>query len=83
LRERSRPKDYAAQAAFLCQNMAFQRFLESKGAGGTIADAQAADTRMKGLLAITSKRDINTDERARRAFLSLRADFETWKRGAA
>lgn len=83
LRERSRPKDYAAQAAMLCQNTGFQRFLEGKGAGGTVADAQAADTRMKGLLAITSKKDINTDERARRAFLSLRTDFETWKRGAA
>jgi hypothetical protein len=83
LRERSRPKDYAAQAAMLCQNTAFQLFLEGKGAGGSIADAQAADTRMKGLLAITSKKDINTDERAQRAFLSLRADFKTWKGGAA
>ncbi len=77
-----RPKDYAANAAMLCQEAVFHRFLEIKSGGEVIADKQAADARMKELLAIDSKKKINTDDRARQAFLSLRAEFEAWKRGA-
>ncbi|RKD61537.1 hypothetical protein [Rhizobium sp. WW_1] len=77
-----KPKDYAANAAILCQGELFHRFLEVKSDGEVIADKQAADARMKELLTIKSKKEINNDERAREAFLSLRAEFELWKRGA-
>jgi hypothetical protein len=77
-----KPKDYAANAAILCQGELFHRFLEIKSDGEIIADRQAADARMKDLLAIKSKTEINKDERAREAFLSLRAEFNAWKRGA-
>ena len=83
LESESPAKNYEANAAILCQGAAFHRFLEIKSGGEVIADKQAADTRMKELLGIASKKDINTDERARQAFLSLRAEFEAWMRVTA
>jgi hypothetical protein len=74
-------KNYSAQAAMLLSDRAFQRFLEGKGAGGPVRDNGAADTRLKSLLAISSKSQINTVERARAAFLALRGEFDAWKRG--
>ncbi|MFT2213098.1 hypothetical protein ACLJYM_14540 [Rhizobium giardinii] len=74
-----RAKDFAAQAAMLCQSVSFRRFLETKG--GPVADAQAADTRLKGLLSITSKKQLNDDEAARKRFLSLRGDYDFWMKG--
>jgi hypothetical protein len=76
-------KNYSAQAAMLLSDRAFQRFLESKGAGGPVRDKGSADTRLKSLLAISSKSQINTVERAQAAFLALRGEFEAWKRGGA
>jgi hypothetical protein len=80
---KAQEKNYSAQAAMLLSDRSFQRFLEIKGAGGPVRDKASADTRLKSLLAISSKRQINADERACRAFLALRADFEAWKRGAS
>ncbi|MBW9062395.1 hypothetical protein JNB71_03590 [Rhizobium herbae] len=74
-----RRKDFAAQAAMLCQSGSFQRFLGTKG--GPVADKQAADTRLKGLLSITSKKQLNDDEAARKRFLSLRGDYDFWMKG--
>lgn len=73
--------DFAAQAAILCQKISFHRFLETKGAGGAIASEQAADTRLKGLLAIDSKKQLNDDADALARFKALRADYDLWMRG--
>ncbi|MFB2562446.1 hypothetical protein [Rhizobium sp. IMFF44] len=81
MRRKTAEKDYAAQASMLLSDRGFQRFLESRGAGGQVRDKTAADTRLKSLLAIRSKREINTDDRARQAFLQLRGDYDLWKRG--
>jgi hypothetical protein len=77
--QKAKRGDFAAQAAMLCQGVSFRRFLETKG--GPVADAQAADTRLKGLLAITSKKQLNDDEAARKRFLSLRGDYDFWMKG--
>ncbi|KKX28243.1 hypothetical protein [Rhizobium sp. LC145] len=78
---RKREANLGFQAKKLCENAAFRRFLELKGPGGPVHDAQAADTRLKGLLAISSKSELNVDERAGTAFRALRADFYAWERG--
>ena len=75
--------DFAALAAMLCQKASFHRFLEIKGAGGPITSAQAADTRLKGLLAIDSKKRLNADTEAQARFKVLRGDYDLWMRGAA
>ena len=72
-------KDFAAQAAMLCQSRSFQRFLETKG--GPVADAVSADTLMKGLLDIRSKKQLNDDPRATERFKALRGDYDLWMRG--
>lgn len=73
--------DFAMQAALLCQKVSFHRFLETKGAGGVIATEQAADTRLKGLLAIDSKKRLNDDADALARFKALRSDYDLWMRG--
>lgn len=74
-------KDLTRQASILLGERQFQQFLNGLGVGGGVHDKATADTRLKGLLAIRSKTEINTDERARQAFLRLRDDFYAWKRG--
>lgn len=76
-------KKYAAQAAILLSDRTFQRFLEIKGAGGPVRDKAQADTRLKSILAISSKKEIDNDPRAQTAFLHFRKDFEAWKRGGS
>lgn len=76
-------KKYAAQAAILLSDRTFQRFLEIKGAGGLVRDKAQADTRLKSILAISSKKEIDNDPRAQAAFLHFRKDFEAWKRGGS
>lgn len=80
----SRPKqqtNYGFMAKSLCEQRLFWRYLEHREPLGRIDNERAANTRLKGLLAIQSKADLNSDEKARAAFLSLRADYYRWKRG--
>ncbi len=83
LTRRAERKSGAQRAAILIGEGPFRRFLETCGAGGPVRDAQAADTRLKGVLAIQSKKDIDTDSRARTAFDALLRDFYRWKKGGA
>lgn len=72
----------AARAAMLCQDERFQRFLETRGAGGAVRDKQAADTRLKSLLAISSKTELNEAGDAQRKYFKLLDDYRAWKFGA-
>ncbi|KQS90315.1 hypothetical protein [Rhizobium sp. Leaf386] len=69
----------ASLAAMLCQERPFQRFLEEKGAGGPVRDKQAADTRLKSLLSISSKTELNDKGPAQERYFRLMADFRAWK----
>ena len=73
--------DAAFRAKSLCDQVLFQRFLEGKGAGGPVADARAADTRLKFLLNIKSKSQLNEAGPAREAFYQLSTEFYLWKKG--
>ena len=83
VRERNglREGDFAANAAMLCSEKLFHRFLERRDGSRAIHNKDHADTVLKKLLGISSKSQINTEERAQTAFLDLRADFGAWKRG--
>lgn len=81
---RVRDGDFAANAAILCAEPLFQRFLERRDRGGSaIHNQEQADAVLKRLLGITSKTQLNRQERAQTAFIDLRADFQRWKRGRA
>ncbi len=76
-----REGDFAANAAMLCAERPFQRFLEERGEGGPVRDKDAADARLKALLNITSKRQLNDEPDAQARWVSLRGDYQIWMRG--
>ncbi|UIK04889.1 hypothetical protein [Neorhizobium galegae] len=78
---RKRAENYGFIAKSLCEKTSFWRFLETRGIDGVITSRIAAETRMKGLLNISSKAELNSDEAARKRFFHLRADYYTWQRG--
>lgn len=73
-------KNFGFMAKSLCEQQHFWRFLETREPLGRIESARAADTRLKGFLAIQSKAELNRDERARAAFLAIRNDYYLWRR---
>lgn len=76
-----RAENFGFQAKSLCEKASFWRFLEAQGLDGAINSRQAAETRLKGMLAISSKSELNSDEAARKRFLALRANYYRWQRG--
>ncbi|TBN10854.1 hypothetical protein EYC79_18055 [Agrobacterium cavarae] len=80
-----RDGDFAANAAILCGQPLFHRFLERRARDcRAIHNKDHADKVMKQLIGITSKTQLNKEERAQAAFIDLRSDFEVWKeRGRA
>lgn len=72
--------NHAAQASILLSKPAFQRFLTETGRAA-VSDKDSADAALKARLGITSKKQINEDDRARSAWLSLHGEFEAWLRG--
>lgn len=83
--QQMRDGDFAANAAILCGQQLFHRFLERRSRDcGAIHNKDHADKVMKQLIGITSKTQLNKEERAQAAFIDLRSDFEVWKeRGRA
>lgn len=79
--ERTRKsKDFAAECAMLCGQHAFRTFLQERH-GLDTADRERIETRVRSILAIQSRAEINTDENARQRWFSLRAEFKQWKEG--
>lgn len=79
-----RDGDFAANAAILCAEPLFHRYLERRDPTRTIHNREHADTTLKKLIGITSKKQLNTEARAQTAFRNLRADYQAWKeRGRA
>lgn len=78
---RIREGDFAANAAMLCAEPLFHRFLESRDPTRDIHDKDHADAALKALIGIASKKQLNSEREAQAAFLDLRADFNLWKEG--
>ena len=81
LRGPMREGDFAANAAMLCVEPLFHRFLESRDPTRDIHDKDHADAALKALIGIASKKQLNSEREAQAAFLDLRADFNLWKEG--
>ncbi len=77
-RQQLREGDFAANAAMLCAEPLFHRFLERRDQTRAIHNKDHADTILKKLLGITSKTQLNREERAQTAFIDLRTDFKIW-----
>jgi len=73
-------KDYAAEAAMKAQDWRFRRFLAERHGLAAPLTAERATQRLRGLLAITSRRELNDGGRAASGWVRLRNEFETWRR---
>ena len=73
-------KDYAAQTAMLCADPAFKRFMADKhGAESPLTDERVA-TRLRSVLRISSRAELNENEPAAERWKHLFNSFENWKR---
>lgn len=71
--------DHTTEAAMLCSEPAFKRFLmERHGLDSPATDDRTAQ-RLRGLLGVTSRREINQSDVARERWTSLRHEFREWK----
>lgn len=80
LRNAGKSKDYAAECAMKCAEPAFLKYLEERHGLTRPLTPDRAATRVKSLLAIKSRKDLNTDPAAADRWKALRKDFEDWRR---
>lgn len=79
-REPDGGKDYAAECAMKCAEPGFRVFLEEKhGLERPLTDERVAQ-KVRGLLGVTSRRELNDGGRAAEAWKALRGEYETWRR---
>ncbi|WP_414815949.1 hypothetical protein [Rhizobium sp. IY2] len=73
------PKDHAAECAMKCNSQAFRQYLIERHGLESAGDSIRVESRVRSILNVQSRGEINTDENARQRWLSLRADFEAWR----
>lgn len=73
-------KDHAAECAMQCTKQAFRVFLRERH-GLEATDDERINTRVRSILQIHSRAELNTDESARQRWFSLRAEFKRWQEG--
>lgn len=72
---------YCREAVELCENADFQKWLESES-GVPVRSAEAAKKGLLAILGIGSRKEIDTDESVKEAFIeNIRVPFMHWQRG--
>lgn len=77
--QREAPKDHTTEAAMLCESSAFKRFLMEEHGLESPATTDRTAQKLRSLLSITSRKDLNNDDGARERWFALRAKFNIWK----
>ena len=73
-------KDYAAECSMKCAEPAFLRFLADRhGLEAPLTKDRAAQ-KVRSLLGIASRKELNEGGRAEAAWKRLRADFDAWRK---
>lgn len=76
----TREGNFAAEAAMKCDEPAFKVFLEQRhGLEQPLTKDRAAE-RLRSILNIKSRKELNENSAAAERWRDLRADFEAWKR---
>lgn len=74
-------KDYAAECAMKCQtDRAFRQYLIERHGLTDATDLERIKTKVRGLLAISSMKELNDDLTAAARWKSLKADFAAWRK---
>ncbi|KAB2781250.1 hypothetical protein F9K99_08585 [Brucella anthropi] len=76
----NRRDDLARDAGIKCNDAAFKVFLEEKHGLERPLTAERAAQKLRSLLGITSRKQLNDNAAAAERWRGLRSDFETWKR---
>lgn len=74
------PKDYAAECAMKCAEPAFRVFLEDRHRLERPLSDERVAQKVRGLLGVTSRAELNHGDQAAERWKALRGDFEAWKR---
>lgn len=74
-----KPKDFAAECAMKCEDPLFRQFLAAEH-DIDATDRERIATRLRTVLQITSRAELNTDEAARKRWLALRDRFDRWRK---
>jgi hypothetical protein len=74
-----KPTDYAAQCAILCAKPVFQRFLTEMH-GLANQNKEAAASRVRSILNIKTRADLNDNPAAAEGWLRLFGEFEAWRK---
>jgi hypothetical protein len=78
-RAAERAKDFAAEAAMKCAEPAFKVFLEERhGLERPLSDDRAAQ-RLRSLLGISTRAELNHDDKAAARWRQLRDEFKAWR----
>lgn len=73
-------KDYAAECAMKCAEPAFRVFLEERhGLERPLTEERVAQ-KVRSLLGVTSRRELNRGDQAAALWRSLRGEFDAWRR---
>jgi hypothetical protein len=73
-------KNYAAEASMKCSEPQFLTFLEQQhGLARPLTQARAIQ-KLRSLLGIDSRKELNMDDQAAARWKAMRGDFENWKR---
>ena len=70
--------DYAAECAMKCDDPLFKRFLLEQHQVD-LSDRERIISRVRTMLAIKSRAELNKDPKAAERWFSLRAEFEAWR----
>lgn len=76
--QRTRKGDYAAECAMMCGRSDFRRYLSERH-GLDVADDERVKTRVRSILKIKSRGELNDDPQAAARWKDLRARFHAWR----
>lgn len=75
-----RAMDYAAQAAMACARPAFKTFLMERHELDSPATDERCAQKLRGILGVTSRRELNDGGRAAERWRALWREFEGWRK---
>lgn len=73
-------KNYATEAVMKCAEPAFKRFLMERYGLESPATNDRVAQRLRGILRVTSRRELNDNNQAAERWKALRSEFEAWRR---
>ncbi|MGV2128092.1 hypothetical protein ACQZ4Q_01355 [Agrobacterium vitis] len=73
------PPDYTTECAMLCDDHDFRLLLIDRHGMDPSAEAKHVESRVRTMLKIKSRKELNTDPAASARWQRRKKDFETWK----